>query len=95
MLKGKGTLSDFQRAFLQLFASLPDQKRFYLTGDTALAEYYLGHRLSYGLDLFTSDGDLILPFSYRLEQASQSAGWQVGIMRRFASFVQIQVSQGE
>jgi hypothetical protein len=41
MLKGKGILSEFQKAFLQLFASLPDQERFYLTGGTALAEYYL------------------------------------------------------
>jgi len=50
VLKGRGILSEFQKAFLQLFASLPDQERFYLTGGTALAEYYLGHRLSYDLD---------------------------------------------
>jgi hypothetical protein len=50
MLKGKGILSDFQRAFLRIFTSLPDQDRFYLTGGTALAEYYLAHRLSYDFD---------------------------------------------
>ena len=95
MLKGKGILSDFQKAFLQLFASLPDQERFYLTGGTALAEYYLGHRLSYDLDLFTSEANLILPFSYRVEQAAQKAGWQMKIVRRFSSFVMLQVDQGE
>jgi hypothetical protein len=95
MLKGKGILSDFQKAFLQLFASQPDQERFYLTGGTALAEYYLGHRLSYDLDLFTSEADLILPFSYRVEQAAQNAGLQVNIVRRFASFVEFEIRQGD
>jgi predicted nucleic acid-binding protein len=58
VLKCKGILSDFQKAFLRLFAGLPDQERFYLTGGTALSEYYLGHRLSYDLDLFTTEADL-------------------------------------
>ena len=95
MLKGKGILSEFQKAFLHLFASLPDQERFYLTGGTALAEYYLGHRLSYDLDLFTSEADLIVPFSHQVEQAAQKASWQVQVVRRFASFVEFQVNQGE
>lgn len=95
MLKGKGILSLFQRNFLQLFASLPDQEHFYLTGGTALAEYYLGQRLSYDLDLFTSEANLIVPFSYRVEQAVLAAGLQVKIIRRFASFVELQVDLGE
>jgi predicted nucleotidyltransferase component of viral defense system len=95
MLKGKGILSDIQKAFLRLFASLPDQERFYLTGGTALAEYYLGHRLSYDLDLFTNEADLIVPFSYRVEQATQSAGMEIAVVRRFASLVEFQVNQNE
>jgi len=95
MLKGKGILSDFQRAFLRLFAGLPDQEHFYLTGGTALAEYYLAHRLSYDLDLFTSEADLIIPFSYRVEQAAQFAGMKITAVRRFASFVEFQVTQGK
>lgn len=95
MLKGKGILSEFQKAFLRLFASLPDQENFYLTGGTALAEYYLGHRLSYDLDLFTSEADLILPFSYQVEKAAQSAGMAIHAVRRFASFVEFQVTQGK
>ena len=94
MLQGKGILSEVQKAFLRLFADLPDQERFYLTGGTALAEYYLAHRLSYDLDIFTSEADLILPFSYQVEQVAQQAGWQVNVVRRFASFVEFQVSQG-
>lgn len=95
MLIGKGILSNFQKAFLRLFANLPDQERFYLTGGTALAEYYLGHRLSYDLDLFTNEANLIVPFSYRVEQAVQSADMKITVVRRFASFVEFQVHQGE
>jgi hypothetical protein len=95
VLKDKGILTDFQKTFLHLFASLPDQERFYLTGGTALAAYYLGHRLSFDLDLFTSEADLIVPFSYRVEQAVQNASLQVNIIRRFASFVELQVGQDE
>ncbi len=45
MLRGKGLLTPIQRAFIAGFAALPDQAQFYLAGGTALAEYYLGHRL--------------------------------------------------
>ena len=95
MRTGKGILSGFQDTFLHFFASLPDQERFYLTGGTALAEYYLGHRLSDDLDLFTSEAGLIVPFSYRVEQAAQAAGMEIAVVRRFASFVEFQVNQGE
>jgi hypothetical protein len=95
MLKGKGILSDFQKAFLRLSASLPDQERFYLTGGAALVKYYLAHRLSYDLYLFTSEADLIIPFSYRMERAFQNAGLQVNIVRRFASFVEFEIRQGD
>jgi hypothetical protein len=95
MIKGKGILSDFQKTFLQLFAGLPDQDRFYLSGGTALAEYYLGHRLSYDLDLFTSESDLIVPFSYQVEKAGQSSDMEITVVRRFASFVEFQVNRSE
>jgi hypothetical protein len=95
VLKGKGILSDIQKSFLELFAGLPDQKQFYLTGGTALAEYFLGHRLSYDLDFFTSQSDLILPFSFQVEKAAQAANIQVDVVRRFESFVEFQIKMGE
>ncbi len=55
MLKGKGLLSAGQRRFLRLFSKTPDSTHFYLTGGTALAEFYLGHRYSFDLDLFTGE----------------------------------------
>lgn len=49
MLKGKGILLPAQKAFLDVFAGLPDQEQFYLAGGAALTEFYLGHRLSFDL----------------------------------------------
>ena len=95
MLKGRGILSSLQKAFIKLFVDLPDQEFFYLTGGTALAEYYLGHRISYDLDLFTSQPDLILPFSYHVEQSARKSGFQNSVVRRFASFVEFQASRGD
>jgi hypothetical protein len=94
MLRGKGILSDFQKEFLSLFAGLPDQDQFYLTGGTALAEYYLGHRLSYDLDLFTGEASLVLPFSHQIEQAVEKTGARARVVRRFASFVEFEISAG-
>ncbi len=72
MLKGKGLLTPLQREFLRLFAGLPDQERFYLTGGTALSEFYLGHRLSFDLDLFTNEHEMLSV----VEAASTSSTWR-------------------
>jgi len=95
MLKGKGILSEFQREFLGVFASLPDNEQFFLTGGTALAEFYLGHRLSYDLDLFTGETGLVLPCSYQIEQAAGKVGMVARAARRFSSYVEFDVSRGE
>jgi hypothetical protein len=44
-------LGQLQKRFLQAFFSR--EKRFFLTGGAALAGFYLGHRETHGLDLFT------------------------------------------
>ena len=50
---GKSILTPKQFDFLELAASDPQiTKWFYLTGGTALAEFYLQHRLSEDVDLF-------------------------------------------
>jgi len=88
MLKGKGTLSPSQKAFLAMFSKLPDQNQFYLTGGAALSEFYLGHRLSFDLDFFTDQAGLILPFSYQVEAECKNQGINLSVMRRFETFVQ-------
>jgi hypothetical protein len=95
MLRGKGLLTPMQTACLTAFAKLPDQVHFYLSGGTALAEFYLGHRLSFDLDLFTAEEVLILPVSYQIETAASRYGLQVSVVRRFATFVELVIGRGE
>jgi hypothetical protein len=95
-LKGKGLLTPIQNSFLALFAQIPDQSQFYLTGGTALAEYYLGHRLSYDLDFFTGVEELVLPISYQIEKLGSEQNIDITVVRRFASYVELLVkSQDE
>jgi len=86
-----GILTPIQKAFIQVFANLPDHELFYLTGGTALAEFYLGHRLSYDLDFFTDVEGLILPVSYQLERLAKDL--DVKVVRRFSTFVELLIQQ--
>ena len=94
MLRGKRLLTPIQEAFLSTFVALPDQPHFYLTGGTALAEFYLGHRLSLDLDFFTAEEALILPFSHSVEAIAASHGFEVSVTRRFATFVEFLLRMG-
>jgi dihydrofolate reductase len=49
-------LNPFQRALLEAF--FRRAHNFYLTGGAALAGFYLGHRRTEDLDLFTTDETL-------------------------------------
>lgn len=93
MLMGKGIMSDLQRRILVSFSGLPDSSYFYLGGGTALAEFYLGHRKSYDLDLFTAEKRLILPFSRIVEEELIREKFYVDVIRRFSSFVEFEVTQ--
>lgn len=59
MRKKNLDLVPLQKKTLELLARSPLGKKFYWTGGTALAYFYLHHRLSYDLDFFTDK-----PFSY-------------------------------
>lgn len=52
-LKNNPVLTDYQIEILRIFFSSPLGQKFFLTGGTALAAFYLSHRLSKDLDLFT------------------------------------------
>lgn len=93
-LSGQGLLTPVQRSFLSAFAGLPDQSNFYLTGGTALAEFYLGHRLSLDLGFFTAEEALIVPFSYQVDTLGQHHNLQITVVRRFATYVEFAVTQG-
>lgn len=57
-------LTPLQRRFLQAFFAHEVGRRFFLTGGTALAAFYLYHRRSMDVDLFTTDDDA-LPLARR------------------------------
>jgi len=83
-----------QERILREVSKLPDGRCFYLTGGTALAEFYLGHRLSFDLDLFTAEQGLPRPFSYALEQHLQQQNLRVQVLRRLETFVDFIVTDG-
>ena len=59
---GKSILTTKQLNFLELAGAQPSiVKNFYFTGGTALAEFYLHHRLSEDIDLFSEKEINILP----------------------------------
>ncbi len=94
-IKGFGILTPLQKEFIRLFADLPDQNQFYLAGGTALAEYYLGHRLSFDLDFFTGVEGLVLPTSYQIEAVCRRKNLSLKVVRRFSTFVKFLLEQGD
>ncbi len=95
MLHSKGILSTTQKRILVFFGKLKDSASFNLTGGTALSDFYLGHRRSFDLDLFTSDKGLILPFSRTVEDEFPKQGFSVKVIHRFQSFVEFEIGEQE
>ncbi len=54
-MEAPSLLTPLQQDLLQAFFTRAAGQQFFLTGGTALAEYYLHHRLSEDIDLFTLD----------------------------------------
>lgn len=86
-------ISSLQRDLLNTFSDVADSDQFYLIGGTALSYFFLHHRQSKDLDLFTSVADLILPMSYQLEEKLKSKGFEVQRSRSFHSFVEFVVGR--
>lgn len=90
MLASKGIVTRQQKKILQAFAHIPDSERFHLSGGTALADFYLAHRKSFDLDLFTTESGLVLPFSRKLEHTLQGE-FTTKVVRRMESFVEFEI----
>lgn len=88
-------LSNIQKKILTHFGEVTESEQFYLTGGTALAEFYLKHRKSNDLDFFTSPAELITPFSRRLEERLRNEGMVVLRQRGFHSFVELLVNEAQ
>jgi predicted nucleotidyltransferase component of viral defense system len=94
MLSSKGIVTELQIDILHAFSKVPDASSFYLSGGTALADFFLAHRKSFDLDLFTVERGLVLPFS-RIFENELRRSLVVRIVRRLESFVEYEVGMGE
>lgn len=70
-------LSDVERSFLEDFFSGTIGSEFYLSGGTALAEFYLQHRYSDDLDLFTRNAARIADARPHVLRALEKSNLQV------------------
>ncbi len=86
----RGIITDLQESLLRSVSKVGDSSYFYLTGGTALAEFYLGHRKSFDLDLFTGEKRLVLPFSFSMEK-KLAAQFDVKVVRRFETFCEFEL----
>lgn len=79
-------LTELQQQTLDAFFGVPQlRQKFYLTGGTALAAYYLGHRYSDDLDLFTHAGSLDAD-ARLVEDAMHTAGIALAHTRSSPTF---------
>lgn len=92
MLVGKGIVTPLQRDVIRHFAELADSELFYLTGGTALSEFYLAHRKSFDLDIFTAEENLVLSFS-RLFERRLGKVFRLKVIRRYESFAEFQIGE--
>jgi predicted nucleotidyltransferase component of viral defense system len=67
-------LSSLQRDFLREFFARQTGRLFFLTGGTALAEYYFRHRLSEDIDLFTINDDALDLARVEIRDIARSLG---------------------
>lgn len=88
-------LTNLQKRLLIVFSDIPDSNSFYLTGGTALSVFYLYHRKSNDLDLFTNVEELINPFSQKLVNTLKKENIKVSTSRSFHSFSEIYVETQE
>jgi len=77
-------LTPLQRDFLRAFFS--ERPAFFLTGGTALAEFYLRHRRSEDLDLFTTDDAAFGVVASLVEKAARSLNATVRWIRTGPQF---------
>lgn len=85
-------ITPLQHHLLEILSKRSERESFYLSGGTALSFCYLQHRLSRDLDFFTSEEELIRPFSLAFDKQLNESGYSVQRKRAFSSFVELVIS---
>lgn len=80
-------LTPLQKSFIRRFSESPFQKSFFLTGGTALAAFYLHHRLSEDLDFFTENPEEVRRVIAWLPEAARELNLKLEIRRQSEGFV--------
>jgi len=88
-------INKIQQSVLANFGSIPGSNNFYLTGGTALSQFYLQHRQSNDLDFFTNDENLLLPFAANIEKYLAVLGISAQRRRGMRSFVELYVENND
>ncbi|MBI5525889.1 MAG: nucleotidyl transferase AbiEii/AbiGii toxin family protein [Deltaproteobacteria bacterium] len=88
-------LTNLQHSILRAACEIPDRDHFYLAGGTALSAFYLEHRASHDIDMFTGVAELVGPFSHGLQAALVRAGYTTARTRGYDTFVELTVSRSE
>lgn len=92
--KEKAPLTGLQQEIINSFKKLEEAKELYFTGGSALAAYYLHHRLSEDMDFFTPAEELIQLVSKKLKIELEKKGIKVNLVRNFKSFVEMIAGKG-
>lgn len=90
-MRGK-KLSDLQKDFLREF--FRRENRFYLTGGAALVGFYLGHRETFDLDLFTLENEIENGFAI-VRDAARVLGASVEAIQTAPDFRRLLVKRGD
>lgn len=92
----KTVLTRLQKDFLTLFSENKLLvKRFYLSGGTALTEFYLHHRFSEDLDFFSTEEFSLIPIQAFLKNISPKLGFSKIEYRNFMGLHTFFISQGK
>lgn len=82
------TLTNFQIIIIKELGKLSLFKHFFLTGGTALAEFYLHHRYSDDLDFFTEEDNLVAQIFPNLIKIANRLKVKIEFGRRFETFAE-------
>jgi predicted nucleotidyltransferase component of viral defense system len=81
-------LTPFQQQLLKSIGGSPIRDQFYLTGGTALSAFYLHHRYSEDLDLFTADPLAVTRVAPVLQDIAKNLNAQISFTRTLGSFLE-------
>jgi predicted nucleotidyltransferase component of viral defense system len=81
-------LTTFQVEFINSLSKTSLKDAFFLTGGTALSEFYLQHRISDDLDFFTEEEGQIAWILPIIEDIASELGGKIDITRNFRSYIE-------